>query len=387
MSINKYIRHLIVNLYTPRPPKLPKKPLKIVLAFRNIISSIKFIIGTTFKILLLIPFVAFVVVWVYVFSLYLSGHYLIRFGEEGSTQLAIIGIPVIMIAGLFFYSRNETAVQNAFWQTLNNFQKTKLYKRFCDWVSKITTFYFVRFLLPNIDLIEPGLMGQNIDTFPEVIFYEDSNFKNVNHIRKIISNHYSFSALIVIVSVIVGLIAIPIILPTVIALLNLLTFGILRELLNFIGVVFFLIAYVLSILSIFIPTHPESILRKRTIALSSELQQLIQEEQLLVTIAEFQNEVKISIESYNQQLSRIRTKLSDEYKKLDGLQKEALMTQENIESTKNFVVTNPGAALLLLDQQDEHRENKEKKIRWKNWLIDIILGIISAILYGVFFGK
>jgi hypothetical protein len=67
MNLNKYIRQLMVELYTPRPPRPPKRPSRIAIVLKKIIASVKFIIGTTLKTLLLIPVVVFVLVWIYIF--------------------------------------------------------------------------------------------------------------------------------------------------------------------------------------------------------------------------------------------------------------------------------------------------------------------------------
>jgi hypothetical protein len=77
---------------------------------------------------------------------------------------------------------------------------------------------------------------------------------------------------------------------------------------------------------------------------------------------------------------------SKDIRKLGAVQKELIITQDLIERTRGLVSTNEDAVRLLLQESQNIQDNRDKKKRWKNWAIDIVIGVISALIFKIFFG-
>jgi hypothetical protein len=392
MNINKYIRQLMIELYTPRPPQPPKRPSKIALILKKIIASVRFIIGTTLKTLLLIPIVIFVLVWIYVFTIFLRNRYLVILGEEGTLNLALAGLFVVILIIGVVYVRNEKAFRKALQQVHAKFQKTELHKKLGEWIYVISRLYFYKLLLPNIDLIEPGLTAQQLDGFPETIIYRDEISKTRKHIRKIETNYLVLLPLTILAWVI-ALIIIPILTTIFTEVINLIPIQAVIKLSDIVGHFFGITWLALFFGSLFaIPairgifTNPSSIITRRLHAIKLEIERLRQDEILQKKLREVEEVSSDVIDDYVGRVKEIRKIFSREIRKLGAAQNELIITQELIERTRALVNNNEDAVRLLLQESQDIQDKRERKKRWKNWTIDIVIGIISALIFKMLFG-
>jgi uncharacterized protein (UPF0335 family) len=165
--------------------------------------------------------------------------------------------------------------------------------------------YFYKLLLPNIDLIEPGLTGQKIDSFPGTIIYGDENSKNTKSLEKVATNYIVLFPCTLLAWFIVLLITA---IPT--GILRLIPIQIVINLLNILGQLFTITWFVSLFIIVGIFTNHSSIITRRLRAITLEIERLRQEEMLQMKLQEVKEVSSDVIGGYVDRVKEIRKILS-----------------------------------------------------------------------------
>lgn len=368
MDIKNLLRKIISIMDTPNQPNKPKKSSPFW-------DGIKRAVVTAFNALFIGILVSWFFLWIYVLAIYTNGYFLPLLGQDG-TATFVFFTPFLLLSIVgWILQENPEFVNRIYIIGRNKVITTYPHKIFSSWIYKVSKAFFDKLILPNIDLFEPGLTGQTTEGFPDLIVYSDDNNKKPDHI-------YSVNQKLIFIVVIAYCVFL-----VFFCVSSILFATLLPEVINNILSQIMLLVLFISIPSFFILLfHPDSLIAKRRQVLLKEFRRLSEEEWLQESIKQIVGDSGRIIEDYSTRLKEMRFALHQETIKLSELQMDALISKENIDAMENFISTNPKAALLMFDSQERLQEKREKKVRWKNWLIDIVIGIISALIFKLLFG-
>ncbi len=393
MNIKDLYRRILVNWQSfPTITTLLKNSslIKPIIIFLKILDAV---ISFFRKILFALLWVAYIIlstVWFFDLILLFNGQYLKYFSVDGNyTFLFLGGIAVLigLMVIVITYEGKLQAIQNNFSIFIKS---TFPYKLINNSIYKFSKYCVDTFVLPNIEIFETGLIGQHPLNFPKIVIYQDDNFRSERHIRRILNKYNQYLGIVPLMLGI-GLSILMCILGVL-----LVSFG---QLLNIefagkIGNVLYISSwFIVASSSILMPLannvllyHPESLIYKRLQILRNDIVQLQKEEWEGESNANPKNNSEKLIEKSSAILTEINNTLRQEAMKLSRLQQQAFLTKENIEAMKNFKNGHPEAALLMYKEQEKYQEEREKKMRWRQWLRDILIGIISALIFRMIFG-
>jgi len=387
MNINTFIRQLLIKLFSPSLPKPPRKPSAFNLMIRKTIGSTKFIIITTFSTLLLLLFLFFSTIWIYLINQVFGKGYLslpfISVSNESEITLGIVSIGAIVeILGIFIiYEKNERKIKKILNQIRQRIESVirdiGLHNLYSKWVYGVSKSYFNKIFLPNIDLIETGLINQNASGLLNIILYKDEVFKSPRQLRQIGDRYFGLFLLTATICFIVSLMVASLISRGFHLIFDP-SIKIIADMMSGLAVTACLLSLKISYDMFF---YPNSIIGMRLEALANEISRLEHEEIVHNKIQDIESDAGSVAKQYDELLATKRQDFYETLKELASKQEELQVTEESIEVAMELARNDPSAFRLILKEQDKLSEERGKKTYWKEKAIDIF---VITIVLGLF---
>lgn len=368
MKKKNLLRNFLLKIYTPKPISY-KTPSPTWEGIKSMLRTAGTYTTAIFLGLLVGAFIFFTLIWIYAVIVAINGRYIPLLGKGDNYGFILAGLIIEFIGFGTIIDGNKDKLDYAYKSTILKFKSTSLYKIFDNSVKRYSRFFFNKSILPNIDLIEPGLTGQTTESFPDLVIYSDEHNKTTDHINIVTQRLTSIVILSYSLFIIFLCVLMPImtILPTAI-----------QEILSIIMLVVLIVSIPLYFILMF---HPASLISRRRQAFLNEFKRLRQEEWLRESAEQLIVNSERIIEDYSDRLKELKVALHQEMLNLSQLQMESLITKENIDAMENFISTNPKAALLMFDTQEKRQEKREQERRWKEKAFDILVITIGLGLF------
>jgi len=391
IQINRYIRKFYQTFFSGNKKEKKVSPFwaELFTEARRFFETLGYILLGILQATLLL----FVLGWIFIAKLYfVDNKYYTFLGRDASSFISFLGFFVLILFLMLFndpISKFINVTTSLLGKVKKQIVQSFIWRMPSNIIFYTSKLWFNRFLLPNIDLIEVGLEGQQTNLFPETLIFTPIDNRKVKNIRQVQYNYALFSLLIPIGILLLSIAILLFVVVPVSRIGDLLGFQVLVVVGRAISYIALFLAWLFIFLTLIVFVfiwHPSSLINQRIKVLENEVRRIWREEWLKDSVQQANKDANKLIDNYSTKLVAVQSALNQELHNLSTAEKKVVVTKELIDRTRNLIKDDEDAVRMLLKESQDLEEERENKKYWKDKIIDIGIGIVVGIVVGIITG-